>query len=71
MLDLAKKYAKLMKATILDHKIYGDEIVFVLSTGPKLRFTKEQLESEIEKHTPTEQAEKPVKPKAEKPKKGE
>lgn len=64
---LAEQYAKLSKTKILDSKIYGNEIVFVLQSGPKLRMTEDQLKSAIGKATPKDEAE----PKAKKPAKAE
>lgn len=51
MLELAKEYARLSEARVLAHKIDGAEIIFVLSSGPKLRMSKEQLETAIGKLT--------------------
>lgn len=85
LFEIAKKYARLKKTKILDHKIYGDEIVFVLVTGPKLRMTQAELESEIKTIERAKQAEldaltkeseeaevtKPKKAEVTKPKKGD
>lgn len=46
LLKLAQAYAEAQGKTILDHKIYGDEIVFILSTGQKYRMDEEKLIAE-------------------------
>lgn len=64
MFKLAEQYASLLGTHILDHKIYDDEIVFILASGKKLRFNESQLKKEISALEPEEPKAKPVKAKA-------
>lgn len=67
MLDLAKRYAANQDATILAHHVDGDTIIFVLSSGPKLRMTQAELEAALEERVPAPPADNtpsaPPKPK--------
>lgn len=67
MLELAQKYAKLLKTSILAHAERDGRIIFVLKSGPKLSMTKAELEAGIESlSTPQadDAADAPPKPKA-------
>lgn len=69
MLKLAEQLAKLKNTKVIAHQIYGDEIVFVLESGPKLRYTEAQLQTEIEKLSPKpEPSQEPKAKKAKEPK---
>jgi len=47
MLNLAEKYAKLKKTKILFHLVKGEQIVFILASGPKLTMTEAELKTAI------------------------
>jgi hypothetical protein len=54
MLQLAEKYAKLLKTKVIDHRIHDNVITFVLESGQKLTMSTRQLEDKIAELTERE-----------------
>ena len=55
MLNLAEKFAKAKGTRVIAHRMDGEQIVFVLEAGPKLRMTEAELKqalAEIQKPVP-------------------
>lgn len=66
MLQLAQKYAKSLGTKVINHRIDGEQIIFILESGQKLTKSEDELKKAIQKATPP--AETAEEPKAEKPK---